>query len=122
MSIEALLTKLIEAIEANTAAQGGAKTTDTKSTGTKSTGTKSTKSKGPTIDDLTAFASKLMKGETDIDADDGRAALKAFKDNRGYKVSETPAEEVAAALEELKTFANGGDPYESEGEGDSDLM
>lgn len=120
MSIEKLLTDLTAAIEANTAALlgGGAAS---KPSGTKSTKTtKTTKPKGPSLDDLTKFAGQIMQGETDVDADDGKKILMAFKKERGCKVSETPAEDVAEALEYLKAavaeMADGG------GESEEDLM
>ena len=120
MSIEARIDKLIEAIEANTAALLGGGAAPKKGSGGKASGgSKASKPKGPSLDDLTALAGKIMKGETDIDADDGKKVLMAYKKEFGVKVSETPEDKIADGIAYLTAAVEeGGGSEESE----EDLM
>lgn len=121
MSIETLLKNLILAVEANTAALSGSAPASG-SAAKKPAAKKPAAKKGPTLATLTKLAGDMMKGETDLDEDDAKAALAAFKKAHGYKISETPADEIEQAMTELKALIAGEDPYESEDGDDEDLM
>lgn len=136
MSIEALLTRVAEALEANTEAMhslmkdsAGSKSTstsnksaDTKSTGTKSTGTKSssktTKSKGATtVEDVTEKVTAYLKTGSKAEREERKEHVKAIIDH--YEVdrfSNIDPENFDEALGFLAQFEEGEDPFGGDGQ------
>lgn len=124
MAIESLIEKLIAALEANTAAQGGAKATSTKKTedaGGDEDGTKTTKGgkggKAPKHDaeQVKAVAVKLM------DVTDRKTAVALIKKHGADQLADLKPEKYdafVAAAEKLIEEKEGGD---GDGDGDGGL-
>lgn len=123
MALEDKIDALIAALEANTAAlAGGEKPAATKPAASKPAASKPgrpAKPKGPKLEDLTTLAGNMLKGGTDLDADDAKAALKSFKEHFGFKPSDCPDDKLADAMAALTALSEGEDPFD-DGDGDED--
>tara|TARA_Y100000593_G_scaffold83521_2_gene157528 strand:- start:31203 stop:31637 length:435 start_codon:yes stop_codon:yes gene_type:complete len=133
MSIEKLLTRVAEALEANTDAmtklmESGAKssggstkasTSSTKSTGgTKASSSKTTKSKGATTaEDVADTVGKYLKTGSKAERDERKGHVKAIIDHYDVdRFTNIDPESFDEALGYLKAFENGEDPFDGGGQ------
>lgn len=116
MSLEDAIRDLIVALEANTAALGGAapaeaKPAETKPAETKTTKAKATKAKATTAETVAkAFGAYLAE-----EGDGAKAVLRKINAHFGVKrVTEVDPTRFDEALELLERFRNGEDPFDAE--------
>lgn len=126
MSLEAEMSKLTAALEANTAALtggGGAPAKKPAADAKKSPAKKPAAKKGITADDIaSSFGEYLKTGDKDERAE-AKANVKAIIDNMDTdRITNLDPDRYQEALDFLAQFRNGENPFEDEGDDGDDLM